>query len=206
MCTPVALGVAAIGTQIVGGIVSAGAAKEKGEADAAYYKHLAGGAREQADYVTDTAQRQSDALLATSKRQADYIVSGAAQSATLTRRKGKRVIGAQKAGFAGAGVGGGSVTAMDVALDTLEQEWQDEELIRHNANIMVFETNNQAAMAAQEALMQAEMTASGLIDQAEGYEMGARSAQRAADTSVWAHIIGGASNVARTGMEMMQYA
>lgn len=206
MCTPIALGVAAIGTQVVGGIISANAAKEKGKSDAAYYRHLAGGAREQADYVLETAERQVKGLRATSKRQVDYLVSGAAHGATLTRRKGKRVLGAQRAGFAGAGLGAGSVTAMDVALDTLEREQQDEELIRYNANVAVFETNNRAAMDAQEATMQAEMTARGLINQAEGYEMGAASAQRAADTSVWAHIIGGAGSVARTGLEMAVYA
>jgi hypothetical protein len=166
MCTvAAALGVAAIGTQVVGGIFSAPAAKEKGEADAAYFSHLAGGARKQAKRVLETARVQTG-----------LIATGAARETTAVREYGERVRGAQKAGFAAAGVGGGSVTGMDVALDTLEREQQDEELIRHNANVAAWETNNQAAMAAQ-----------GLISQAE------------------ASIIGGAANVAGTGSRMAYY-
>lgn len=184
MCTVVALGVVALGTHIIGGIKSASAAKEKGASDARYYSHLEGGARKQASLV-----------LATAKTQTGFIAEGAARETEAVRTTGRRIRGAQAAGFAASGVGGGSVTAMDVALDTLEREQADEELIRHNANVAAWETNNQASMTAQ-----------GLILQAKGYQMAARSAKRAAKTDMWSTIIGTAANVAGTGMRMAHYA
>lgn len=199
MCVPaVVIGVAAIGLQIAGGVMRANAAKQQAEAaaqgnlaDARYYEHLAGGAVEQAGYVRATA-----------KKQVDIIATGAAGAATATRQKGERILGAQRAGFAAAGVGAGSVTAMDVALDTLEREQQDEELIRYNANVAAWDTNNQATI-----------TAEGLLTQAEGYRMGAASSRRAAETAreagnigLWESIIGGAAGAAQTGVRMAYYA
>lgn len=184
MCSVIALGTVALATQIVGGITSASAAKQKGSSDARYYSHLEEGAREQASLV-----------LATAKTQIGFIAEGAARETEAVRTTGRRIRGAQAAGFAASGVGGVSVTAMDVALDTLEREQDDEELIRYNANIVAWETNNQAAMTAQ-----------GLISQAKGYRMAARSARRAARTDMWSTIIGTAANVAGTGMRMAHYA
>ncbi len=184
MCSVIALGAVALGTKIVGRAVSASAAKEKGASDARYYSHLEGSAREQASLV-----------LATAKAQTGFIAESAARETEAVRTTGRRIRGAQVAGFAASGVGGGSVTTMDVALDTLEREQVDEELIRYNANVVAWETNNQASMTAQ-----------GLILEAEGYRMAAGSARRAAKTDMWSTIIGTAADVAGTGMRMAYYA
>lgn len=123
MCTIAAVGIISIGTQIAGNVMQMSAKEGARDANARYYKNLATTNEEQADKILDAAEIQQK-----------YLITSAAKESKRRREDFKKNIGTQKVVLASNGIGGGSATAMDVALDSLNSSAEDEDLIRYNAN------------------------------------------------------------------------
>jgi hypothetical protein len=97
-------------------------------------------------YENQAARRMQEADLA--RKAADRNIENtqlqASQEAKQLAMKTGAVVGTQKAALAASGVGGGSVTAADIATDTFDKSKLDEIAIRYNADSRSSEYENDA--------------------------------------------------------------
>lgn len=180
MCSVAAVAVVGLGTKLIGNVMAANARNKAADANAAYYRSLADTSEEQAEKVLDAAEIQQK-----------YLVTSAAKESKRKRNEFKRIIGAQKVVFASNGIGAGSTTAMDVALDTLTQSAEDEDLIRYNADV-----------SAAEIWRGSEFQADQLNSQAKHYRTAARNELSTKNTNILSSILTGATDVASTFVQL----
>jgi hypothetical protein len=130
---PLALMGVSTGLQIFGGIQQAKALREQGRAQQRYYHFLA-----------DQNEADAAKILKESEQQVTAIQDAGARETAGLKRVVSEVRGAQATTLAASGVGGGSVTAEDIARDTLRKENMDEMVIRFNADSRAYETRKSA--------------------------------------------------------------
>lgn len=141
-----------------------------------YYRYMASLKDTEARLVKDTARRQESALQDNASR----------QSVALNDEL-KRVQGSQRVALAASGVAAGSVSAEDIALDTMSRAKADELAIRFNAD-----------RSSQEALRQGDFEAMNLTNEAAGLRAAGRNAKTAAKTAAFSTLLSSATQVADT--------
>jgi len=144
MCSAVAVGVAGIGLNVIGSIMKNVSNIKAKNANSDYLNSMA-----------DTSEQQAQEVLNAAEIQSKYIVTSAAKQNQQSRENFKRTIGTQKVVFASNGIGGGSVTAQDVALDSLARSQEDEDLIRYNADVQSGEIFRNSSFQATQLRTQA---------------------------------------------------
>lgn len=164
-----------VGTQIAGGVYSAYGAENEGIAQEGYYRYLAGQADSNARLTELAGERQARSI-----KDAAHLEYGRLKRSQL------QLEGSQKAALGAQGISG-SVTAEDIARDTMNAERLDEMAIRFNADSQ-----------ADEVVRQAQINAIGLRTEAEGYRTAGGNARRAGRRNAYASIIGSATAVAGT--------
>lgn len=116
----------------VGGAVSAFGSYEQGQSQKNMYNYQAQAALLQKQQVANVAQ----ANISSAQDQA-------ARQATMLARQQSTVAGSQKA-FLGAQGLGSSVTAANIATDTLNKQQLDQMTLKYNANVKAWSITNQA--------------------------------------------------------------
>lgn len=165
----------AVGMQVMGSIHGAQSAQQEGRAQEGYYRYLA-------------EQSRTEATLAemAGAKQAHSVQDSAAYEFSRHSRGVKQLEGSQAAAAAANGVAS-SVTAEDIARDTVSRARLDEMAIRFNADSQADEVLRQAGLAAFNAR-----------GQARSYDMAGTQARRAGDRQAFATLLGGASSIAST--------
>ncbi len=135
-----------------------------------YYNALAKTNDEQAGLVERTGEQNVNA-----------VQDQAARDAKVVFDDGRRVEGSQKAALAANGVGGGSVTAEDLARETFSQNTADEMAVRHTADMKSWEIRNQAKFQAWDLRNQGRM-----------HRMAAKNASKAGAIGIGGSLLGGA--------------
>ena len=150
-----------IGAQIAGasqayqGNVAAGAATND------YYTYLADQADIQAGMIEETGARQIQYIKDATARNSKYIKDAAEINVTQIQDAGARdtaslvkavksLEGSQRTSMAASGIGGGSVTAEDIAADTFSKAKKDELAIRLNADLGSWNILRNAAISDKE--------------------------------------------------------
>lgn len=174
MCSVAAVGLIGTGLQVVGRIQQLSANNKAADINAEYYQNLATSNEEQAQEVLNASEIQQK-----------YIVTSAAQESKRAREKFKSVIGSQKVVFASNGIGGGSATAQDVALDSLNKSAEDEDFIRYNADTTAMEIYRGSHFQADQ-----------LRTQSKHYRTAARNEIAKKSNNYMSAILGGTSDVA----------
>ena len=172
MCSPAA----AAGVQLAGGMYSAYQQRQAGKMEQSYYNMLA-----------TNADKQAEAAQLVAGNKVTAIQNRAAFDSGSLKDQVKGVEGSQKVELAAAGVGAGSVTAEDIARDTMTKAAMDEALIRYNAD-----------MASDETLRQGKFEALDLKNQAIGYRMAGKNARRTAKTNSYSTLLGASTQAAST--------
>lgn len=139
MCGPAIVPIAAAGmaATAVGGIMSSQGQKQAAAAQNAYYGSLADNDEKMAGLTLDSAERNRGLLNEQASR----------DTATL-HNEANKFAASQKAGMAASGVALSSVTAQDIARDTVDKASMDEAAIRYNADMKIYESENQAKIQA----------------------------------------------------------
>jgi hypothetical protein len=119
---------------LFGGAISAYGQYQQGQAQKKMYQYQADAANAEAKQV----QQAADTNVKLTQFQAS-------QDTKQLQRKYMLVEGAQKAGAAASGIGGGSVTEGDIATDTFNTRKLDENMIRYNADLKSWAIRNQSA-------------------------------------------------------------
>jgi hypothetical protein len=171
MCEPayLSMGVTALGTYMSMKGQTAG-----GQDKANYYNTLAGQNYKEAADVQEAAVKDITG-----------VQGQAALTTTAVERNAAKVSGAQRAALAASGVGGGSVTAEDVAKDTATTLGRDKDAIRYNADIKSYEIGTQATLRAK-----------ALRDQAVSFGQAGVNAIKAAGLGATSSLLSGAGTVA----------
>lgn len=142
MCDPISitigtLAVASMATSIAGGVTAANAQKAQGKASQNYYNYIA----EQNRLAAEAAEKTGEQKDTLSQNQ------GALESQKVSRTA-RQFEGAQKASLAANKIGGGSVTAADLILDTFDKSRLDEIAVRFNADTRSYEAKENAKYTA----------------------------------------------------------
>jgi hypothetical protein len=162
------------GIQVIGRIQQLSARNRGADINAEYYRNLADESDDQAKEILNAAEIQQK-----------YLVTSAAKESKQAREKFKSVIGSQTVVFASNGIGGGSVTAQDVALDSLNKSAEDEDLIRYNADT-----------TAMEIYRGSQFQADQLRTRAKHYRTAAKNELETKSSNFLDAIIGGTGDVA----------
>jgi hypothetical protein len=161
MCNPVAIGIIGIGAQIAGGVMNAKAIADKAKSDQEYYNHLADVADENVVEVRKSAEYDRNA-----------ITQNSAREMQSNKTQTQQLMGTQTATVAANEIGGSSVTAMDVARDTINKATLDEMYIRLNADTQKYLITKKE-----------NADAKNLREQAKGYRAGGEAAKAAGQLS-----------------------
>lgn len=184
MCDPVSMTFAAAATMsTVGAVQQAQSASAAGKANQSYY-----------DYVAAQNKQSADAALAAGDQKANVAqVKGAMDSAKYAR-SASEFNAQQRATQAAMGVGSGSVTAEDVAGDSLTKEQLDQHAIRYNADMESWSAKTGAAYQSWDYKNQSELN-----------KIAGVNARKAGNASAAASLIGGATSIANMGYQRALY-
>jgi hypothetical protein len=163
-----------IGLQVVGGIGSAQSSLQQGYDQKHYYY-----------YMADVNDRQASAVEGSARKAVTYAQDTAARQSKQLSDAVKSVEGTQAAAMAANGVGGGSATAEDVAVDTMNKSMLDQLAIRYSAD-----------MESSKIVDDAKIQADDLRSTARLNRMSGDNALRSGQTNALTSIIGSAGNVA----------
>ena len=192
MCLPVFAGVglamgasaasaAATGTMAVG-MTAATVAAGGMAAYGAYQQGQSG--KKMYGYQASVAQQQQDLINQTAERNISSVQEGAKFETKTKQREVAQVEGMQKATLAAQGVGGGSVTAADIAKSTFDTAKLDEIAIRYNADSKAWGIQNNAMYQTWD-----------LESQRKGYLMAGKNAARAGNINAASSLLSTASQV-----------
>lgn len=182
MCSPSLLGVGSLATQAVSGGYSAYQAATAGYAKSDYYKFIA----KQADQMAEAVTGQGELTAGLAQKQ------GAIQAKQVDSQ-GKQILGKQVAAFAANGVDGGSVSAQDVAQDSINKTNQDQDTIKYNADQASFQARTNAEMQSMQYKSKANMD-----------RISAGNAEAEGNTNAINSILGTATSVASSWYKMNQ--
>lgn len=174
---------AVMALQATGGIMQAQGQIKDGNSTNSYYRHMA-----------DLSEQQAELTKIASDRKISYIQEQAARDSVAVNNRARQVEGAQKVALAANGVGAGSSTAEDLALDSMNKEKLDELAVRYSAELSSFETQKAANV---EAL--------GLQSQAVGYRAAGKQAKTAAKVNAFNTLLGTATSMSSTAYQAKQY-
>lgn len=127
---------AVVGMQAVGGAVGAYGALQQGKSQAAYYAFMGN----QANQEAGLAEAVGDRRAADTEKAASF-------SEDIAARNEAKALGGQRAAEGANGIGG-SVTAQNIASDTIDKAELDKEAIRFNADTKASAAKTDAAMSA----------------------------------------------------------
>jgi hypothetical protein len=175
MCSAIG---AAIGLQAAGGIMGAAGAKESAAATRNYYMYLA----KQNDVEAGVTEVRAGQDVTMTMDQA--LQDEKARAANVHKLEG-----AQVTTLAAHGVGGGSKTAENIAMDTLSASEKDAAALRYNADLKSWQTRTAASDKIR-----------ALKGQATAYRYAGDNAIAAGDAAATSDLIGGAGNIASTWM------
>ena len=119
------------GATIAGGVAAYGGIKAQAQAQSNLYQYQAQAAQTQQQIVANTANANITA-----------VQDQAAEEATLLSRNQAILKGAQTAAEGAQGIAG-SVTAADIAKDTLTKQQMDMMVLHYNANVKTWDITNQ---------------------------------------------------------------
>lgn len=145
MCHPAAFAAVAG----AGGVVGAAGAYQQARSTMAYYDSVAS----QKDTAAKLAEKSGE-------MEQKAIVDQAATESKLIRERADAVQGAQTAALAASGIGAGSKTAEQLALDSLDREQADLEALRYNADQRLSQSKNNTAMQAWQLRSESAMARS----------------------------------------------
>ena len=131
MCDPITITTATLA--VAGAAMEGVGARNEGRAQEQEYR-----------MIRDQMLQSADLAEETGKKNVQMAVDEGAQTLSQQRRDASRVRGSQKAAMAAAGIGGGSATAEDIAMDTFNSENLDEMAIRYNSDLKAWNARNEA--------------------------------------------------------------
>lgn len=179
MCSPIAA-VAAL--QLTGGAVGAKAALDQGKADYNQYRYMA----DQRDQAAVIAEQQGD-------YQSKVIQDKGLFDTNTLLANADRVSGRQKTAQAANGVGGGSVTSLDIAGDSFDRTKADELAIKFNAD-----------SASWSATTEAKNKAWQLREEARLFREAGKNARRAGKMNAVSSLLNSASSFGSTAMKFQK--
>lgn len=159
---------------LFGGIISAIGQNQKAQSNKRYNDFMASTADEQATEVRETS--------AIARR---MITAGASRSSQKAAVTSKMALGAQRAAAAASGLGGGSVTAENLAIDEANKSVLDDIYIR-------FQADQQKAINERDELAQER----GYARQAQAYRMAGDAAVAGGGWNTAGTMLGAASQAA----------
>jgi len=170
MCSPVAV----IGLSAAAGVYSAYNQYQQGNSEGQYY-----------NYLSNQSAQQGQLALERGKQQAKVIQDLASHQIKDLKTAGAQMSASQRAALAANGIDASSVTAQDIATDTLSKQDMDELAIRYNANTRAWEAQTDANY--QDYAARAE---------ADQYRYASRNARRAGKTNAFSTLLGTAATTA----------
>lgn len=173
---------AVVAMQGVSGVMQAKSQLEEAKSTNSYYKHMA-----------DMSDKQAEMAKIAGDNKISYIQDQAARDSLAVNTQARQVEGAQKVALAANGVGSGSATAEDLALDSLQKEKLDELAVRYSADLSSFETKRSANL---EAL--------NYKSQAIGYRAAGKQAKYAAKVGAFNTLLSSATSMASTAYRSKQ--
>jgi hypothetical protein len=168
MCEPTLI---YAGVTAVAGAYSAYNQYQQGVAESKMYGYQAQVARQEGDLALRTGAKQSELIQDTAKMQGKSLKTEQAEFNA-----------SQSAAAAASGVGGG--TLEDIASSTLSKEQLDEAMLRYNANIKSWETEENA-----------KFTNWSKQSEATQYDFAKKNAKKAGARNAFASLLGTASTV-----------
>lgn len=177
MCSPAAIPMA---IQAGGGLLSYNSTVQAGKDERNYYNMSA-----------DTDEANAAIVKIRGDRQVTNIQDRAAFDNAILKDQVKEVEGSQKVVAAVNGVGAGSVSAEDIARDTMTKAEKDEALIRYNADLSSDEVNRNTNFEV------AQLKQSARLKRYSG-----KMAQKAAKMRAFTTIIGTSAQVADKGYSL----
>ena len=181
LCDPTG-GVATLAIMGVAGVTQAVGQYQQGQSQNSYYQYLAGQSRLDAQAAYDRSLRQSELVGDTAGIQNKNLAIKSAETSST-----------QKAQMAASGLDLSSVTAQDLTLDTLTRAKMDEAMIRRNANLESWQTEEQGKYAKWQG-----------EEQAKQYGYAGKQAKKAANIQSFTTLLGTAASMglAASNMEM----
>lgn len=144
-------------------------------------------------YMASLKDTEAEMVKATGRRQTRAIQDNAGQQSKDLNDELKRVQGSQRVALAASGVGAGSASAEDVAMDTINRAKADELAIRFNAD-----------RSSEETLRMADFEAMNLRNEASGMRAAGRNAKSAAGVNAFSTLLSSATQVADTWYQHSQ--
>ncbi len=179
MCDPVTIAVVSL-VGVSGGMKAASQYKE-GVAANKYY-----------DYLARQSEAQGEAIFKAGQKQSELIQESAKFKGKSQAVREAQVAGAQKAALAAQGVDLSSVTAQDLASDTMSKARLDELAIRYSADVQSWSTTEDARFKRWTAFQQADQ-----------YEMAGDMKRKAGGRKAFGTLIGTAASMAMAGSGML---
>jgi len=150
------------------------------------------------------ARRTADQNITLVKRNEEANITAtqldASQQAKNLREGVSRTIGTQKAVIAANGIGGGSVTAADIAADTFDEAKKDEIAIRYGADVKSANITNEANNRIWGINNDTANEIWGLDAQSAEYDMAAKNSRISSYINAGTSIMDSATSMARTKM------
>lgn len=159
---------------IVGGVTNAWGQYQSGVMAQAYNNAQAAINEAQADRVLATAEINKNMVQDTAKEQGKILTTAHSKA-----------LATQKAAFAAAGLGSGSVTAETLAMSSYDKAKMDENALRYNADMESWAIETEA-----------QDTASALRSEAGMYRLAGKNAKKAGTINAFSSLLGSASQVA----------
>lgn len=186
------LGASAASAATVGTIATGATALGVAGAGVAAYGQYQAGKSQKAMYNYESQEQtmQANYDISTGEAQAQNIEGvGAEQGRQLVQRQAQTE-GTQKAAEGAAGTGG-SVTAQNIAVSTMNKEQLDQQMLRYNTDIKSWSAQTQG-----------EEEAWGANTTAGQYSLAATNAQVGANYNVAGSLLGGATSIANTALRI----
>jgi len=196
MCLPIiAVDLPTILT-VVAGVYTAVNQYQAGKADNKYYQYLAGQSEEEAKAKKEYAKKQGEAIVSTAEKQSHLIQESAGEDFKTLKKDEAQVLSSQRAALAANGIDLSSVTAQDIASDTLSKAKLDEINIRYNADVKSWETKEEANYKKWALESGADIDAWNLRTRADQYRYAGKSALQTGKTQAFGTLLSTATSVA----------
>jgi len=199
MCTAAIMLPIAMGATAIGGTVSAYGAYKEGDATARMYRYMASSADMQAQIYQKTADQNVEIVKNTANLNKKLIQDSAAKDSQALVNQYSELIGAQTAAIGAQGAAG-SVTAANIALDTLTKQKADELEVRYNADMKSWKLENESRNKIWEIKTDAANRIWGLGIEAGQYRTAAKNAKRAGSIGAMTSLLGSATQIGNTGL------
>ena len=191
--------VSSVATSVVGTSVSAYGSYQQGQSQKKMNKYNADVASQNAMLEQRTAEQNIKLQERTNEANTTVVMASASSQEKASRRNQAILEGEQKGILAAQGVGGGSVTAADIASSTFDTALLDRQAIKYNADSRAWAMKNGLEAETWNISNNAENSAWNLNSQSKQYKLAGKYAAQAGYINAGSSLLQGAS---QTGMNV----